>query len=109
MVPCSNMVGYQRFGGPCCFHLYGGTKLPPYISSWKSQISHHGIVVSLSAYYSGDPEAGYPKFNLNILEKYKVNKIQGIVRYISKNVWSNHSPPLAHFFCVYLTTILSAV
>jgi hypothetical protein len=21
VTPCSNMVGYQRFGGPCCFHL----------------------------------------------------------------------------------------
>jgi hypothetical protein len=20
---CSYMVGYQRFGGPCCFHLQG--------------------------------------------------------------------------------------
>jgi len=21
--PCSVMVGYQRFGGPCCLHLQG--------------------------------------------------------------------------------------
>jgi hypothetical protein len=23
VMPCSVVVGYQRFGGPCCFHLQG--------------------------------------------------------------------------------------
>jgi hypothetical protein len=23
MTPCSVVVGYQRFGGPCCLHLQG--------------------------------------------------------------------------------------
>jgi len=21
VIPCSDVVGYRRFGGPCCFHL----------------------------------------------------------------------------------------
>jgi hypothetical protein len=23
MTPCSDVAGYQRFGGPCCLHLQG--------------------------------------------------------------------------------------
>jgi len=23
VTPCSDMVGYERFGGPCCLHLQG--------------------------------------------------------------------------------------
>jgi hypothetical protein len=28
MTPCKDAVGYERFGGPCCFHLQGSTALP---------------------------------------------------------------------------------
>jgi hypothetical protein len=23
MIPCNDLVGYHRFGGPCCLHLQG--------------------------------------------------------------------------------------
>jgi len=26
VTPCNTVVGYQRFGGSCCFHLQGETK-----------------------------------------------------------------------------------
>jgi len=26
LIPCSFVVGYQGFGGPCCLHLQGGRK-----------------------------------------------------------------------------------
>jgi len=26
VTPCSDAVGYQRFGEPCCLHLQGGVK-----------------------------------------------------------------------------------
>jgi hypothetical protein len=27
MTPCSDVVGHQRFGGPCCLHLQGEVDL----------------------------------------------------------------------------------
>jgi len=44
LTPCSDVVGYQRFGGPCCFHLYHAVSQPrrprlESLSPWKPQIS----------------------------------------------------------------------
>jgi hypothetical protein len=37
MTPCSDVVGYQRFGGPCCLHLQGEVS-----EAW---IENHRIVM----------------------------------------------------------------
>jgi len=33
VTPCSVVVGYHRFGGPCCCHLQGGVKMAAVCSS----------------------------------------------------------------------------
>jgi hypothetical protein len=33
MTPCSDVVGYQRFGEPCCLHLQGCSYLRPNLGS----------------------------------------------------------------------------
>jgi hypothetical protein len=32
MTPCSVVVGYQRFGGPCCHHLQAGRSAETLVS-----------------------------------------------------------------------------
>jgi hypothetical protein len=34
MTPCSYVVGYQRFGGPCCLHVQGEVKME---AAWSSE------------------------------------------------------------------------
>jgi hypothetical protein len=34
----SVVVGHQRFGGPCCFHLQGGSKVLHGVTTQKSMI-----------------------------------------------------------------------
>jgi hypothetical protein len=34
MMPCSVVVGYQRFEGPCCVHLQGKVKME---AAWSSE------------------------------------------------------------------------
>jgi hypothetical protein len=33
VTPCSDAVGYQRFGGPCCLHLQSGVELGVRVTS----------------------------------------------------------------------------
>jgi len=44
MIPYSNMVEYQRFGGPCCLHVQGDVTSP---STWGSKVGipprHHAV------------------------------------------------------------------
>jgi len=42
VTPCSFVVGYQRFRGPCCLHLQGEVKME---AAWTSEtlISHRNI------------------------------------------------------------------
>jgi hypothetical protein len=42
VMPYSDMVGYQHFGGPSCLHLQGEVKMEAAGSS-KSSISYHII------------------------------------------------------------------
>jgi len=37
VTPCSEVVGYQRFRGPCCIHLQGEVK------RWYPTITLHGV------------------------------------------------------------------
>jgi hypothetical protein len=45
---CSNVVGYQRFGGPCCLHLQGEVKIETVRYS-KTLLSYHIITWHLSS------------------------------------------------------------
>jgi len=40
MTPCSNVVGYQHFGGPCWLHFQGGGSMV----SQNVDILHHYMV-----------------------------------------------------------------
>jgi flagellar motor switch protein FliM len=37
---CSDVAGYQHFGGPCCFHLQGEVKMEATISSETLESYH---------------------------------------------------------------------
>jgi len=48
--PCSHVIAYQRFGGPCCFHLHGFT--PQKTRTWISisvKTSNHASILYLGA------------------------------------------------------------
>jgi hypothetical protein len=40
VTPCGIVVGYQRFGGPCCLHLQGEMKAP---KRWYPSTTLHGV------------------------------------------------------------------
>jgi hypothetical protein len=47
VMPCSIAVGYQRFGGPCCFHLHsedGSINTTRHHNSENLDLKHHTAV-----------------------------------------------------------------
>jgi hypothetical protein len=44
MTQCSVVVGYQRFGGPCCLHLEG--EVLKMEAAWTSEtvVSNHNVI-----------------------------------------------------------------
>jgi len=40
-MPCSIVVGYQRFGGPCCLHLQGEVTSETLVSQHNTTRRHH--------------------------------------------------------------------
>jgi len=40
--PCSVVVGYQRFGGPCCLYLQGEVQQGPR-KRWFPTATQHGV------------------------------------------------------------------
>jgi len=64
MTPCSDVVGYQRFEGPCCLHLQGEVNsvhiLTPYffktqfniiLSAYSFRFNHLLIFCEVQTYY----------------------------------------------------------
>jgi hypothetical protein len=53
VTPCSVVVGYQRFGGPCCLHLQG------FLSTFTSSCVYSATVLRhwspCQQYFSSDP------------------------------------------------------
>jgi len=43
VTPCSVVVGYQRFRGPCCLHLRGETSASYHNTTWLHNAEHLDI------------------------------------------------------------------
>jgi hypothetical protein len=95
-MPCSVVVGYQRFGGPCCLHLKVWSESS---SPWKPQICHltlHSLhmqvdVLRNSHFYNqgevrqqSPPKRWYPATSLHSVTTQKTATLTSYLSFINR-------------------------